>query len=129
MLVQPELGCRYSQLGPRRPAPYTLRLMAHNPSPIIVRGAISEGTIAMRIIEDREVTDHRIPIDAEVVIYNALADILTLSPLKFEDDRLRPEEREGELEYMSVHILADLLQHFQFIPKKGDEPVEAKLSG
>jgi hypothetical protein len=30
---------------------------------------------------------------------------------------------------MSVHILADLLPYFQFIPKKGDEPVEAKLSG
>ena len=123
-LVEPELGCRYSHLGHRRPAPYTMRLMARNPSPIMVRDAISEGIIDMRIIEHRAVIEHQIPSDAEVVIYNALADILTLSPLKFEDDRLRPEEREEELEYMSVHILTDLLQYFQFIPKKGGEPVK-----
>jgi hypothetical protein len=100
--------------------------MARNPSPTTVRDAISEGTIPMRIIEHTAVIEHRIPIDAEAVLYNALADILTLSPLKFEDNRLRLEER--ELNYMSVHILADLLPYFQFIPKKGDEPVEAKLS-
>jgi len=94
-----------------------------------VRDAISEGIIPIRIIEHKAVIEHRIPIDAEAVIYNALADVLTLSPLKFEDDRLRREERDGELEYMSVHILADLLQYFQFIAKKGDEPVKAKLSG
>jgi len=67
--------------------------MAHNPSPIIVRGAIRGGIIAMRIIQHRAVIEHRIPIDAKAVIYNALADILTLSPLKFEDDRIRPKER------------------------------------
>jgi hypothetical protein len=90
----------------------------------MVRAAISEGIIAMRIIEHKAVIERRIPSDAEAVIYNALADILTLSPLEFEDDRLRPEERAGELEYMSVHILADLLQYFQFIPRKGGEPVK-----
>ena len=128
-LVEPELGCHYSHLGHRRPAPYTMRLMARNPSPIMVRDSISEGIIDMRIIEHRAVIEHQIPSDAEVVIYNALADILTLSPLKFEDDRLRPDEREEELEYMSVHILTDLLQYFQFIPKRGGEPVKQKLSG
>src|SRR5215831_12873831 len=78
------------------------------------------GSFAMRIIEHRAPIQHRIPIDAEAVVYNSLADTLTLGPLTFEEDALTPKEREEELEHMAGTILGDLLQHYQL--KKRDKP-------
>ena len=66
----------------------------------------------MHTNEHRAATDHR-PIDAETVLFNALADSLTLGPFNWDEDRLATKEKEEELEDMVAHILASLLQYYQ----------------
>ena len=51
----------------------------------------------MHTNEHRTATDHR-PIDAETVLFNALADSLTLGPFNWDEDRLAAKEKEEELE-------------------------------
>ena len=72
----------------------------------------------MHTIEHRTAMDHR-PIDAETVLFNALADSLTLGPFTWDEDRPAAKEKEEELEDMVAHILASLLQYYQ-MTKRGE---------
>ena len=65
--------------------------------------------------------DHR-PIDAETLLFNALADSHTLGPFTWVEDRPAAKEKEEELEDMVAHILASLLQYYQMT--KRDEPLK-----
>jgi len=49
----------------------------------------------MRTIEHRRAIGHR-PIDAETVLFNALADSLTLGPFSWDEDRPAAKEKEEE---------------------------------
>jgi len=74
----------------------------------------------MQTIEHRAAMGHR-PIDAETVLFNALADSLTLGPFTWDEDRLAARDKEQELEDMVAHLLASLLQYYQMT--KRDEPL------
>ena len=75
----------------------------------------------MHTIEHRTAMYHR-PIDAETLLFNALADSLTLGPFTWDEDRPAAKEKEEELEDMVAHILGSLLQYYQMT--KRDEPLE-----
>lgn len=52
---------------------------------------------------------HKVPRDAESVIYQALSETIASGPLTWEGDGLLESEKNEELQWMACHVLATLL--------------------
>jgi hypothetical protein len=64
---------------------------------------------------------HKPPIGAEAVIYNALAQAISTGPLTWEAEVRSDSEKSEEVHWIACHVLARLLQEgFQLSRKSND---------
>jgi len=61
----------------------------------------------------------KLPTDPEAVIYNALAESVSVGVLTFEPQVLSDTEKADELEWLADHVLASLRCHGYQINRKG----------
>ena len=76
--------------------------------------------------ERRTTISQKLPIDAGAVVYNSLADRMTRGAVTIENgSHLTLRECEQELEWLTQHVLADLLRYYRLT--KGDIPLPVVL--
>jgi hypothetical protein len=74
--------------------------------------------------ERRAQISQRLPIDAGAVVYNSLADRMSRGVVTIENgSHLTPRECEQELEWLSEHVLADLLRYYRLTKRDTPLPV------